>query len=312
MPPLVSICIPTYNSAEFLMETVNSILGQSFTDYELIMVDNASEDDTGGLIASIRDPRLRFYQNVKNVGSRENHNVCLGYATGKYIKFFGSDDVMFSGILQKMVDVLEAHPQVGLVTFNPMISTEDLKPRYCRHHYPGLARGRDVVNACLDRAFNFLGGPSDVMFRRELIGSLRFDSHYKWWPDFRFFCQFLLQSDCDYYNLDEVGSYYRTHGKSDTAVACPPEVMAGNVYDFIEEMSAFNHFNSYKLLLEPIGWRRKLRLVWWLISHFWDLKTIIRLMKQTPVGPYPSIAERLQRKLLFWRKAPVNGAPVSH
>ncbi|MDQ6623534.1 MAG: glycosyltransferase [Verrucomicrobiota bacterium] len=303
MNPILSVCIPTYNSAGYLRQTLESVLTQSFTDYELVIVDNASQDGTVALVKSIADPRIRLHQNPQNVGALENHNVCLRAAAGKYIKFFCSDDIMLPGTLQKMVDALNQHPNVGLVVFNPMVTLEDLTPVSVRHHYPGMANGEAVIKASLDRAFNFLGGPSDVMFRKGLLGSLRFDPQYKWWGDFRFFAQYLLQSKSDYFNLDEVGSYYRLHNQSDTAVSCPPAVKARNVYDFIAEMSAFNHLNSLKLLLQPVGFRRRLHLTGWLLRHAFDFRTIAFLFKQRPVGPDGSLADRLQQKLFFWRQS---------
>ena len=300
--PLLSVCIPTYNAAKYLPEAINSIISQDFKDYELIIVDNASGDNTDEIVASIQDPRICYYKNPKNVGALENHNVCLSYASGKYVKFLCSDDVLQPGVLRKMINLLESDEQIGLVTHDIFVTDRELRVVYRWNHYPGRVKGEKVVRFCLERALNWIGGPSDVMFRRKLAEGLRFDPHYTWFGDFKFFCQLLLRSKSDYCNLDEPGSFYRTHNASDTVVSCPPRIKAAKTYDFLKEMQAFNHLNCAKLIFQPVGLRRKLSLVCWIILHLWDIKAIVHLLTSRPVGPHRSILQRLINKFAFWQR----------
>src|SRR5687767_8430509 len=115
--PKVSVLIPTYNYAHFLDETIQSVLNQTYSDYELIIVDNKSTDSTVELVGKyLGDPRVRFYQNEKNLGLTGNWNKCLEYATGEYIKFLCADDKFHPEMLAKFVAVMEENPTVSLVT----------------------------------------------------------------------------------------------------------------------------------------------------------------------------------------------------
>lgn len=295
--PMVSVCIPTYNSAKYLQAAMASVFQQDFADYELIIVDNASEDDTDTVVAAFRDQRIKYYKNASNVGALENHNICLGYASGKYVKFLCADDVLLPGIISKMVEALEQSDAIGLVAFDILVTDHDLLNGRRYNHYPGRERGEVVVNASLERVHNWIGGPSNVMFRRSLLGGLRFDRRYRWYGDFKFFCELLLQSKADFYNLDEPGCLYRRHGTSDTVVLCPSPIQARLEYDFLAEMNAFNHLNCCKLLLRPIGSRRRITLVLWLVRNIWAVKSIKSLLTATPIGPSGSLMERFLRRV---------------
>jgi glycosyltransferase involved in cell wall biosynthesis len=113
--PEVSVCIPTYNRARMLRESISSVLAQTFSDFELIVSDNASEDDTESLVRSFKDKRIRYARNRRNVGPRENMNRSLHLSRGKYIAFLPDDDLMMPENLRVKVAVLDASPQVGLV-----------------------------------------------------------------------------------------------------------------------------------------------------------------------------------------------------
>ena len=81
----VSICIPTYNSATTIGETLNSILSQTYQDLEILVVDNASEDNTVKVAQEFVDPRIRIYENETNLGGEGNFNRCIALAKGEYI-----------------------------------------------------------------------------------------------------------------------------------------------------------------------------------------------------------------------------------
>ena len=96
---------------------VESVLEQSFQDMELIIVDNCSTDGTAEWIAQkiSKVSNVRFYQNATNIGLVGNFNACLAQARGEYIKFLCADDLLLSGGLWRMVEVLDADPSVTLV-----------------------------------------------------------------------------------------------------------------------------------------------------------------------------------------------------
>lgn len=116
MPPVVSIIMPVYKTAPFLCEAMDSILAQTFTDYELIVLNDCSPDDAESILDTYSDPRIVRYKGEKNVGLSNILNVGIGMARGKYIARMDSDDLSCPERLQIQVDFLENHPEIDLVS----------------------------------------------------------------------------------------------------------------------------------------------------------------------------------------------------
>lgn len=113
--PIVTVCIPTYNRASLLKETIESVLLQTFHDFTLLIVDNASEDATEAVVGSFDDSRINYVRNAQNIGLRGNWNRCLTLARGQYISILPDDDLMMPENLEAKIGVLNSHAQVGLV-----------------------------------------------------------------------------------------------------------------------------------------------------------------------------------------------------
>ena len=116
MVPLVSILMPVYKTAPYLREAMDSMLSQTFTDFELIVLNDCSPDDADAILDTYTDPRIVRYKGEKNVGLSNVLNVGIGMARGKYIARMDSDDISMSTRLQIQVDYLETHPEVDLVS----------------------------------------------------------------------------------------------------------------------------------------------------------------------------------------------------
>jgi len=167
-PPKVSICIPAYNQGRYLGEALASALHQNYSDYEILVLDNASTDTTREVVKSFKDPRLSYYRNPRTVGVIRNYNLCLKKARGRYIKFLHADDVLKPDALGELARVLDEHPKVGLVHcwsefINEQSQVQGLSA------YPDRDRlwpGQEMAVESLS-AYNFIGGPSLVMFRSE-------------------------------------------------------------------------------------------------------------------------------------------------
>ena len=115
MPPTVSVIMATYNGARYIRASVNSVLSQTFRDFELIVVDDCSTDDTPAILAGYGDPRLRVIRNAANRGVVASRNVCLANATGRYIAMLDHDDLSAPTRLAKQVAHLAAHPATVLL-----------------------------------------------------------------------------------------------------------------------------------------------------------------------------------------------------
>lgn len=123
--PRVSFIVPCYNLAHFLGECVNSILSQSFTDFELLIMDDCSPDNTAEVADSFDDPRVKHVRNERNLGHLANYNRGISLARGDFVWLISADDYLKSSlVLEKFVNVMDAHPRVGYV-FCPSVKASD-------------------------------------------------------------------------------------------------------------------------------------------------------------------------------------------
>jgi glycosyltransferase involved in cell wall biosynthesis len=136
MEPEVSVVMPAYNGARYLREAVESILAQSFTNFELIVQDDLSQDETLEILDSIRDPRLKVFRQTANQGIFANLNSGLRKARAPLLQIFCQDDRMGPDCLREQQALLRAHPDAGMAfcLFHPLdeygkISDPDYAPR---------------------------------------------------------------------------------------------------------------------------------------------------------------------------------------
>jgi glycosyltransferase involved in cell wall biosynthesis len=111
----VSVCIPTFNKACYLKDSIASVLAQRFAHFELVVLDDASTDHTPAVVAAFRDPRLRYIRYPENVGLVANFSRCLEAAYCEYVIIFHDDDVMMPELLGREVALLDSNPGVVLV-----------------------------------------------------------------------------------------------------------------------------------------------------------------------------------------------------
>jgi len=131
--PRVSIGLPIYNAERYLEEAIDSILAQTYTDFELIISDNASTDRTQEIcqVYAQRDPRIRYHRNDKNLGGAPNHNLVFRLARGEYFKWAAYDDKIAPDFLLKCLAVLDKNPDVVLCMSNTDLIDEHGK--HLRH-----------------------------------------------------------------------------------------------------------------------------------------------------------------------------------
>jgi len=167
--PTVSVCIPAYNAGRFIGETIESVLAQSYRDFELIVVDDASTDHTVGIVRRYTDPRLRLLRNERNLGLAGNWNRAVAEARGRYVKLLCQDDLLRPDCLAAQVAVLDdpANLDVSVVC-----SRRDIIDEAGRTLIRGRgirAGGRVPAGEALRRAVrsgtNAIGEPVAVLFR---------------------------------------------------------------------------------------------------------------------------------------------------
>ena len=111
----VSVCLPTYNGADYIEEALRSILNQTYQDFELVIVDDGSTDATLDIVQSFSDSRIRLYRNPERLGIPANWNRCLELVSGECVCIFHQDDVMLPENLERKVQLLREDETIGFV-----------------------------------------------------------------------------------------------------------------------------------------------------------------------------------------------------
>jgi glycosyltransferase involved in cell wall biosynthesis len=113
--PKVSVCVPVYNTVKYIKEAIDSILNQSYNEFELVIVDNCSTDGTSEILRTYHDSRIRLFRNECTVSVPKNWNKCLEYAEGDYVAIYHADDIYYPNIVEEEAAVLDKYPDVGAV-----------------------------------------------------------------------------------------------------------------------------------------------------------------------------------------------------
>jgi len=165
--PVVSVIMPTYNTAPFIGQAICSVLRQTYADWELLIVDDGSEDNTPKVVAKYVEPRIRYFR-TENLGAGHARNLGIAKARGAFVAFLDSDDVWFPHKLDVQLKVLRDEPDVGLTYSNYWLMSES----GVRIGMQRFALDRLPIGWCLEDLLvrnGVLGGGSTVMIRRELL-----------------------------------------------------------------------------------------------------------------------------------------------
>lgn len=175
----VSVCVPTYNGGEYLTECLESVVGQSFSDIEILCIDDGSSDQTVDLLLDFarQDSRIRIIQNPENLGLVENWNKCVKLAQGDWIKFVFQDDYLYDRCIESMLRV-SAEPIVFCrreFVFQPGTDIKTIALYESLPTIRDLFPARDHVTcesvqaAVLTERRNFFGEPTASLLHRDVF-----------------------------------------------------------------------------------------------------------------------------------------------
>ena len=191
--PKVSICIPTYKQVEHLRKTLCSVLEQDFTDYELIVSDDSSDDSVKNLLEEFDfKGKLNYFHNSPALGSPANWNFAMSKAVGDYIKILHHDDYFTSSLsLKKFVKLLDNDPYASFAFSATTISLLALNTR--KTHRCSSGQLKRIVNHP-DALFfvNYIGAPSATIVRNNKKRS--FDTNLKWLVDIDWYYQLITNN----------------------------------------------------------------------------------------------------------------------
>lgn len=227
--PQVSVCIPAYNNEGYIIETINSVLAQTFTDFELVVIDDCSKDDTAAVVEGVADPRVRLVRNEKNLGMAGNWNRCIEEAGAPLVKVLCADDILYPDSLRLEVQALLDNPDINLVSSDTALINMKGEQVGAFKRFPvrGRMNGRRLARISL-LFNNFFGAPCNNLFRREAgVAVGGFDKDFPYILDFDFWIR--LACTGDVFIIHEKLNGFRLRSDSNTG-----EVMGtgekGDVY----------------------------------------------------------------------------------
>jgi glycosyltransferase involved in cell wall biosynthesis len=251
----VSICIPTYNQTKYLRKTLDSIVAQTYKDFELIISDDSSSEDVSQLLKDYRD-KLSFHyvRNTPGLGSPQNWNHAISLAKGKWIKIMHHDD-WFSEIyaLEKMMLVADKNPD-SLIFAG--IKGEFVREKRSYVNLPFQTKIEEIQNDPFSLIWaNVIGPPSAILFPNNVV---KFDKSLIWLVDIEFYLQLLLKHQLRLVYLEEV-LFENCPDDHNITNACfqnkPLELKEFNyIFNKVYSKPTFNmKFNFMKLLKRHIS-----------------------------------------------------------
>lgn len=205
--PILSVLMPVFNSEQFVAEAINSILNQSFKDFEFLILDDASTDKSSEIIKeyATRDSCIKAFQNEKNLGVVESRNKLINLSKGKYIAWIDSDDIAFENRFEEQIKFLEKHPEIGMVGAYPIIIDEN-----------GKEIGKwlfetDPQKLKIELFFHSPFLSSSVMIRKNCLPQNFYDSRFHVAEDFDLYSK--ISEHCGAANIPEFLVKYRINSK---------------------------------------------------------------------------------------------------
>lgn len=198
--PAISICIPAFNAAPWIGATVESVLAQSRHDFELLVLDDASQDETLSLVRRYRDPRIRVLAHDTNKGAAATWNHLLREAAGQYVKLLCCDDLLYPSCLERQAAIFDApgNQAVTMVCSPRDIIDETGRVIFRRRGLtkPGRFSGRSLIRQIVASGRNMIGEPLTVLFRRNVaLAAGGFDATHPYCIDVDMWCRLLSQGD---------------------------------------------------------------------------------------------------------------------
>jgi glycosyltransferase involved in cell wall biosynthesis len=198
--PRVSVVVPAYNSVAFIRATMDSVLAQTFPDFELIVSDHSSTDGTWEALQQYAaDPRVQLHQLPKGGGAPANWNAVTERATGELVKLVCSDDLIYPTCLAEQVAAMDAHPGAVMVACSRDIVDAAGRPLIRGRglgRLRGRVDGREAIRATVRSGTNIFGEPASVLLRRETLAAEGYwDGNHSYLIDEASYIRVLLHGD---------------------------------------------------------------------------------------------------------------------
>ena len=179
MTPAVSVCVPTHNRASSLRLTLEAILRQTAQDFEIIVGDDASTDDTAETVGAFSDPRIRYCRHRTNLGIYGNWNALISQARGRFVCIYHDHDTYLPTILERSLALLEEHPDMGFVhTAVVLVDKSGAPVDVFANEFDEVMAGRTLRERLSRTTRNVLFAASTMVRREAYAAAGPFDARY--------------------------------------------------------------------------------------------------------------------------------------
>ena len=231
--PLVSIVTPAYNSSATVGETIESVLSQTYSNFEMIIVDDGSTDDTANVVHRFKDNRIKYiYQSNKERSEARNNGI--KNAKGEFIAFLDADDIWFPEKLEKQIELFEMDMKLGLVYSDLYLFEEKFPQKVTLYsHIRKLFRGNVPLRIIVED--NFIQSATPLV-RRDVFDSLgNFDSDLIPCEDYDMWIRIIARYAVDFVN--QPLAYYRIHPNR-TSWKNMPDILFESTHKLIDKIEA--------------------------------------------------------------------------
>lgn len=203
--PKVSVVLPVYQTPEtYLRETIESILVQTYTNFEFLILDDCPEKSVESIVKSYSDKRIRYYKNTQNLGIASSRNKLIDLSQGEYLAVIDHDDIALPERLQKQVSFLDSHPKVGVVgTWYERFPNKKINKKF-------------IVNSQIERDLMFncsILHPSSMIRKAVLVeNNIRYEPEFTPAEDYALWCRLIGKTE--FANIPEVLQRYRDYEKN--------------------------------------------------------------------------------------------------
>lgn len=205
----VSVLFPVFNTKEeYLRKAIESILSQTFSDFEFLILDDASTNNTEEVIKSYTDPRIKYFKNEKNLGISASRNKLIDLSEGEYLAVMDHDDISLNDRFQKQVDYLDKNPDVGVVS--SYVGYIHRKGRIDKNPI----EHEDICMALFARSGSLIHPAS--MIRKSVLSdnNLKYENEFTPAEDYALWCRLITHTK--FHNIPEILFLYRKHKTNTT------------------------------------------------------------------------------------------------
>lgn len=205
--PKVSVLMPVYKTNEkYLKEAIESILNQTFSDFEFLILDDCPEDPREEIIKSYKDNRIKYYKNDKNLGISQSRNKLIGMAKGEYLAIMDHDDISLPERFKKQVEYLDEHSDIGVVSSNFKFIIENKISDYPIDDYNIKLT---LMFACI------VWHPASMIKKSILVdNNIHYEEEFSPSEDYALWCRLIPFTK--FHNIKDALFYYRNHEENTT------------------------------------------------------------------------------------------------